>query len=141
MNLLCVCTGNTCRSPMLEALLRSAFANAKQPVQVRSAGTGAGSGEPASPGSQRAMRRRGLSLDQHRSRQVDEVDLTTIDRFLCMTSSHAAALRARGVPATKIQVVNAAAGGVPDPFGGSDQDYEATAQVLELAAREIAAGG
>ena len=84
------------------------------------------------------MARRGLSLASHASRNLGSVDLVTVDAIYCMTQTHASVLRGLGVPESKITVVNGEGGGVPDPFGGDDEDYEATAQVLELAAREIA---
>ena len=139
MRLLCVCSGNTCRSPMLQTLLRAALANAgRTDVEVSSAGTGAGDGEPASEGAQRAMARRDLSLAEHASRHIANVDLATIDHVYCMTSAHAAAVRGRGVPANKISVINAAHGGVPDPWGGDDRAYESCAVVLAEAATRIA---
>ncbi len=139
MNILCVCSGNTCRSPMLQTLLRAALRNAKQGgMEVNSAGTSAADGDRASAGAQRAMATRGLSLTGHASRHLQTLDLTAIDLVLCMTDAHAATVRACGVPAAKITVINAAGGGVPDPWGGDDDAYEATAQVLELAARDLA---
>jgi protein-tyrosine-phosphatase len=132
MNILCVCTGNTCRSPMLAALLRGQIAQRGiEGVQVESAGTGAGAGEPATPQAVTTMAGSGLDLRAHRSRHVSGVDLAAIDRVLCMTSSHAAFIRSLGVPANRIQVVNADQGGVPDPFGGTLADYELCARTLE----------
>ena len=124
---------------MLETLVRAALVNAHlTSVVVSSAGTGASDGDHASVGAQRAMERRGLNLSHHVSRNVRSVDLATIDQFWCMTPSHAASLLALGVPAAAINVVNAAGGGVPDPWGGDDADYESCAIVLELAARDLA---
>jgi protein-tyrosine-phosphatase len=134
--LLCLCSGNTCRSPMLAALVRAAAANAGSAVEVISAGTRAWPDEPASPGAQRAMARRGLSLADHRSRALAAIDLSTIDRIYAMTTAHAAAARAIA-PDAAMTVLNADRGGISDPFGGDDAVYEATAQELELAAREI----
>lgn len=128
MRVLCVCTGNTCRSPMLATLLRAKLGKA---AVVESAGTGAGDGEPASDGAVRAMQRRGLSLAEHRSRALTSVNLVGIDLVLTMSSRHSAAVLALGVPAARVHVVNANQGGVPDPFGGCDADYEACAKVLE----------
>ena len=124
---------------MLETLVRATLENAHiDSVVVSSAGTGATDGDHASSGAQRAMQRRGLSLGHHLSRNVRSIDLATYDQFWCMTPSHAASLLAMGVPAAAIHVVNAAGGGVPDPWGGDDDDYEACAVVLELAARDLA---
>lgn len=131
--LLVVCTGNTCRSPMLETLLRA------RGVAVDSAGTAALVGDPASDGARSAMFRRGLSLDHHRSTPVQQRDLSAYTHVWAMTPRHAAALRSLGVPAERLSVVNAAGGGVPDPYGGDQAAYEACAQVLEQAAEAIAA--
>lgn len=124
---------------MLETLVRAALVNAhNDSVVVSSAGTGASNDDHASVGAQRAMQRRGLNLSQHASRNVRSLDLSTFDQFWCMTPNHAAALLSLGVPASAINVVNEVGGGVPDPWGGDDDDYEACAVVLELAARDMA---
>jgi protein-tyrosine-phosphatase len=134
--LLVVCTGNTCRSPMLAALLRHRLGDQ---AQIDSAGTAAATGEPASAGAIAAMRRRGLDLASHRSTPLAQRDLAAYDRIWCMTSRHAAHVRSLGVPAGRIAVVAAEDGGVPDPFGGDAADYEACAQVLDRQAAQIAA--
>ncbi len=132
MNILCVCTGNTCRSPMLMTLLRGLIASrGLEQVAVESAGTGAGTDEPASAEAVATMAGFGLDLRAHRSQHVSAVDLRNVDRVLCMTSSHAAFVRSLGVPASRIEVVNAEHGGVPDPYGGTAAEYELCARLLE----------
>jgi tRNAThr (cytosine32-N3)-methyltransferase len=140
MKILCVCTGNTCRSPMLAALLRAELprTHPQQTWEVESAGTAAGDGMPASPEAVACMAEIGLDISGHRSRHVDTLDLASFDRVLCMTSAHAASVRSRGVPAANLEVVNALGGGVPDPFGGSARDYAACAQVLARFAHAFA---
>jgi protein-tyrosine-phosphatase len=130
MEYLAVCTGNTCRSPMLAALLRQRLAAAGLRDRVTSAGTGAASGEPASAGAIREMAKRGIDLAGHRSANVRALDLAGFDRVLCMSSSHAAYLRSLGVPPGHLEVVNAEGGGVPDPYGGDAAEYAACAEVL-----------
>ena len=131
---LVVCTGNTCRSPLMAALAQRDLTLAgRQDVTVESAGTGASQDEPASQGTRLALARRGLSVDRHHSRNTGDLDLAGYDHIWCMTTRHAAAIRATGVPPQKISVINAAHGGIPDPFGGDDDAYEACAQALESA--------
>jgi protein-tyrosine-phosphatase len=129
--ILCVCTGNTCRSPMLAALLGDVLRANKLAIEVASAGTGAFDGDPASHGALAAMARRGIDISAHRSRAVTALDLNGFDHIYVVSSRHAAFVRAQGVPPDRITVVAADRGGIPDPWGGDDDVYEATARVLE----------
>ncbi len=138
MRILCVCTGNTCRSPMLAALLDAALHSRGVGASVESAGTAAGRGESASSGALAAMARRGLDLTGHRSRPLADLDLTRFDHIFTVSSRHAAFVRSQGVPAERISVVAADRGGVPDPWGGDDADYEAAALTLEAEATRLA---
>ncbi|GDY13221.1 hypothetical protein LBMAG53_20990 [Planctomycetota bacterium] len=140
MKLLAVCTGNTCRSPMLKVLLRAELARIKRlDVTVDSAGTGAWDGEPASALAIATMAGLGLDLSDHRSQSVAGLDLSAYDHIHAMSAAHVAALRSLGVPARQLSVVDAEHGGVPDPFGGDAADYAACARVLASAARLIVA--
>ncbi len=139
LHLLCVCSGNTCRSPMLAMLLRHELANRGIPeIHVESAGAMAAEGQTATDHARTAMAARGLNLHDHRSRPIDELELGLYDRFLCMTASHAAFLRQYGVPDDRLHVVNATSGGVPDPYGGDQAQYDRCAETLEKAASGIA---
>jgi len=138
VHLLCVCSGNTCRSPMLAALLRAELVRRGiDHVHVDSAGTFAADGQGASAGAQAAMARRGLDLAAHRSRNVEDREPTLYDAVWCMSASHAGLLSHLGVDAGVLHIVAADAGGIPDPFGGSDAAYESCARVLEREALGI----
>ena len=138
MRLLCVCTGNTCRSPMLAELLIEALRRKGVAATVESAGTGASAGEPASAEAVAAMARRGLDLTTHRSRPVDGLDLAQFDRIFTVSSRHAAFVRGQGVQPGRIEVLAADQGGIPDPFGGDGSIYEETATVLAAEAERLA---
>ncbi len=140
MRLLCVCTGNTCRSPMFAVLLNAALRRQDVQAIVESAGTAAEAGGPASAGALLVMGRRGLDLSGHRSRAVQDLDLSGFDRIFTVSSRHAAYVRAQGVEPGRIEVLAAADGGVPDPFGGDAVAYEAAANTLATEAERIAAG-
>ncbi|HSR40598.1 MAG TPA: hypothetical protein VLL48_00460 [Longimicrobiales bacterium] len=87
--LLFVCTGNTCRSPLAEALAREAAASrGLTGVECRSAGIRASADAPASAGSVTVAEEAGLDLGSHRSTPLDEELLDWADLILCMTVSH-----------------------------------------------------
>lgn len=137
MEICCVCTGNTCRSPMLAALLRHALGEDTD-IRIASAGIAAGEGAPANPLADACMQRRGLSLADHRSHQLGRADIERSDRFYCLTPAHAAALQEAGAEPGRIRIVAAEHGGIPDPFGGDARIYEECARLLEEQAALIA---
>ncbi|NRA37758.1 MAG: low molecular weight protein arginine phosphatase, partial [Planctomycetes bacterium] len=98
MKILCVCTGNTCRSPMLESLVRAQVDKANLEIEVSSAGVAAGDGQAASAHSQSCMQERGLDLSKHQSTSVASLELKDYDWCLCMSPNHAMALYDAGVP-------------------------------------------
>ena len=139
-----VCSGNTCRSPMAEILARSLASSVDlEPLEIRSAGTHARSGLPASEGARRVVERHGYSLDQHRSASLTPELVEWADVILAMSTGHLEQIRAFG-GSGKAHLLGRFAQGrpregdtlagtdgdedlsVPDPFGGDDQVYEET---------------
>jgi len=134
-----VCTGNTCRSPMAARLLRHALEAEPEPLrslEVVSAGVAAFPGDPASPYSVRALRKVGLDLDDHRSRAFSPHMADQSLLILVMTESHRQILNARFPDIdTPILLFRECIPGcqdpdVPDPVGGSLQDYLETRDSL-----------
>lgn len=126
LRVLCVCSGNTCRSPMAQSILQLLADRQNLPLMVRSAGLAAFAGDPAAENAVLAMQEIGGDLSAHRARPVSAYMLDESDYVICMSSSHAAALRPY-VPAEKIVVPP---GGVPDPFGGDLNLYRQTRERL-----------
>lgn len=139
VRVLCVCTGNTCRSPMAQALLQQAAQQQNLPLEAASAGLAAFAGDPASENAVCAMQELGIDLSAHRAHPLTRYALEQSDYVLCMSARHAAAL-AGLVPAEKLVVPP---GGVPDPFGGELDLYRQTRDrlrsFLEQWLREISA--
>src|SRR3954466_6121375 len=85
MHILFVCTGNTCRSPMAETLLRHALeARGATQVTVGSAGSGAWEGAPASEGAYLVALEHGLDLSAHRARMLTRELVNSADLVLTM---------------------------------------------------------
>jgi protein-tyrosine-phosphatase len=136
--ILFVCTANICRSPMAAALFHAHLQKARQDWQdwqVESAGTWAVDGKIASKYSQVVMTQRGLDIRGHRSRTVTAELLANSDLILTMESGHKEALSMEfPFAAPRIFLLNEMIGNadsIVDPYGGTLQEYEATAALLD----------
>jgi protein arginine phosphatase len=140
VRLLFVCSGNTCRSPLAEALARRALAERglSDRIEVGSAGTGATEGAPASEGSTAAALTIGLDLSRHRSRPLTAELVAESDLILAMGVHHLARVLEIGGEG-KASLISGFSEGredglgwaVPDPFGGDLPIYLETLRALE----------
>lgn len=137
-NVLFVCTGNTCRSPMAEALFRE-LVRERPDYQVSSAGVAAAPGMPASKHTAALLKERGLDMDTFQSRMLDKTTLEQATHVFAMSSHHMAAIVDEfPSQADKIYLVSEFAAedslrgkDVSDPFGQGRSAYEATLRDLE----------
>jgi len=133
MNILFVCLGNICRSPLAEAVFsdlvaREGFADR---VHVDSAGTaGYHQGEAADPRSRACARRHGLEIT-HRARAFVAADWEAFDLIVAMDQANVAELRRRApTPAARRKVRMfrdwdpSGPGEIPDPYYGTEADFE-----------------
>lgn len=139
MNILFVCTGNTCRSPMAAALLKDMLEKKGiQNIKVESAGIAAYPNEKASPLAQQVMEEQGIEMLDHRSKQVQVDLLKESDLILTMTEGHKNAVLS-GEPSVwnKIFTLNEYVGmegkDITDPYGLSKQEYQITSQEISKA--------
>jgi protein-tyrosine-phosphatase len=134
MHILFVCTGNTCRSPTAEALLRRALAErGATGVTVGSAGTGAWDGSPASEGAYLVGLEKGLDLSGHRARLLTRELIRSADLILTMSAQQRARVEAMGGAdkARALAEYAGAAGDVHDPYGSDLDAYRRTYAELE----------
>lgn len=86
--ILLVCTGNTCRSPMAEALFRTMAEARGIPIEVKSAGIAALSGQPMAKHAAEVLKERGIDAGGFQSSEVTEASVRWADLILTMTSHH-----------------------------------------------------
>ena len=163
--ILLVCTGNTCRSPMAEAMLREMAKRRQVELEVRSAGVVALDGQPISAHAAEALRKRNVPLPTGGASSLKEDGVGWADLILTMTVRHKEALLGRfpdaaGKTYTLKEYAfyqassdgsqtagdggeaSSAADGPPDldiadPFGGSLELYEQSAEEIARALERV----
>ncbi|MDQ3476253.1 MAG: low molecular weight phosphotyrosine protein phosphatase [Actinomycetota bacterium] len=148
-----VCLGNICRSPMAEIVTRALLEEAGLGERVTVASTGTGDwhvGNPANPGSVRALAARGYDGSRHRAAQLtapgladydllvglDTANVSDMERLLRRTQSEhrpEVALLLDFVPGGERGL------GVPDPYGMGDDAFQHALDLVEEACRGLIA--
>ena len=132
-NILFVCTGNTCRSPMAQGICTSIAFKKRLPIRADSAGLSVKRGEPAAQNAVIACREIGADISHHRAQDVRDLDLTTYDAVYTMSQRHKHALISLGANPYKIWVLATEDGGIPDPYGGDLETYRACRDEIKKA--------
>lgn len=147
-NVLFVCLGNICRSPLAEAAMRHAVARHGVDIGVDSAGTGHWHvGRPPDRRAQQVARRYGIDIAGYRARQVRSEDFNLFTHIVALDSSNLRDLqrsRPEGASAALSLLLDHVPGragqSVADPYFGEDAGFETTwADVTEGAEALIAA--
>ena len=140
--ILFVCTGNTCRSPMAEALFRLRIGDEMQ-WEASSAGIYAGEGSPASANALEAMRELGIDLSEHRSKPLTAELIGSVDMIATMTAGHRFQILqdfpevGNRVSLIKSFGTSKVPADISDPFGGSLGVYENTRDEIDRALSDL----
>lgn len=143
MRILFVCTGNTCRSALADAIARKiAVERGLGDVEIVSAGTSAWDGAPASDGALLVGMERGLDLSQHRAQTLTRDLVREAALVLAMGPHHLERIEALGGSGKSWLLTDFASRGevtrpVNDPIGGELDVYRTTADELEVEVRRV----
>lgn len=138
-----VCTGNICRSPMGEVVLRDRLAEAGLDVDVVSSGVSSEElGNPIDPRAASALADRGYPVPDRTARWIGDTDDLDADLVLAMTEQHRSALLRRGADPERTRlwmefVPDAAGRDVADPWFGDRSGFDDTLDLIEAGAPQI----
>lgn len=143
-NIVFVCTGNTCRSPMAEVLAKYLFEKQGIALAVNSRGISVYSPASASSLAIEAVKEYGLDLSKHTAKQITLEDLEQSDIILTMSNQHKTMLKFMFPDYKKnnIYTLHEYADNlnkdIADPFGGSIHDYQSCMNELYAAIEVLA---
>ena len=139
MNILMVCLGNICRSPLAEGILRTKLTT---DFFVDSAGTGGWhAGQSPDERSIATARNYGIDISNQKARKFTVSDFDTFDHIFVMDQSNfkdVLNLATNDVAKSKVALILGPSKEVPDPYYGGQDGFEKVYQLLDQACEEIA---
>ncbi len=144
--ILFVCTGNTCRSPMAEGLMRHYLKESKIEAEVLSAGLSAFEGSPPSENSVKAMQEKGIDIREQQSTQLSGSLVDEVTHIFALGSGHLQVIQEYFPQAVEKTFLvrefiaqDEADREIGDPFGGPLEQYQETRDQIDQAMPSIMA--
>lgn len=134
--ILLVCTGNTCRSPMFETLLKDKLKKLGKQAEIKSAGLRVLEGDTVSQESRNALKKKNLVI-RHKPTQLSAKALERADTVITMTDEQKQYLKNDKCFYKVFSMREVVGFNVPDPFGFGTRTYEECAFVCEKASEII----
>ena len=129
-NVMMVCIGNICRSPIAEVYLKYL-----QPeLNVYSSGLGALVGKPADPSSVALMEAKGIDIGNHCAQQINSVLVSSADLILTMEQRHVDAIQSKFPESRgKVHLIGKWNENqeIPDPYKKDDKAFESASHMIE----------
>lgn len=146
-NVLFICTGNTCRSPMAEAIFNDICSKRQLDMHARSAGVATVDGLPANKNAVDTMSAMGLDISTHKTRFLPNVRLSDYDLFVTMDFDQATLVKSLSIPPEYVRVLQKPMTdsmdkydieiGIADPYGKDMKAYRKCADDMTLAIEEL----
>lgn len=142
MRVLFVCTGNTCRSPMAEGILKDIAEKKNLDIEVVSAGIFAEDDGPIAENSIKAMDEIGIDISAYRSKSLSEDEIRKADIILTMGNSHKYFIEEKyefaiGKTFTLLEYTYGFKDDIVDPYGGDIELYKYTRDEIYQAIRQF----
>lgn len=139
MKILFVCTGNTCRSPMAEGIMKELMKRrGVEDINIESAGVLATPGTPATELAIKVLEQMGIDIKNHKSRLISKDMINKSDIIFVMTSQHKQLFAQ--FDCDMLYTIGEFIGTneeIKDPYGGSIETYQETAYQLYIAIEKI----
>lgn len=138
MNIVFVCTGNTCRSPMAAGIFNAMAPQAGLNASAVSCGLSAFVPGPATQEAIQVASEYGADISGHTSTQVSETIMASADQIFCMTKGHLDVLALMYPPyADRMHLLGHS--DISDPFGGDVEEYAAAGRQIAAAVERLVA--